>query len=133
MHRASRPASAIETSASDTRARAEPARGYNGLELVHEVVQHPWDAAALICLGDDQPLRYTELHRKMVSFAGRHLGESELTRTRHRLIRRALIQVGHGPNGRQVYTITGAGQKRLKQIKVLMAIAPRLEGVASEP
>jgi hypothetical protein len=127
MRRGSGPTSANSVSASGDQDPSSPAAGYRVLELVRDVTQNLWDAAALICLDEDRTLRYTELHRRMASFAGRHLSESELTRTRHRLVRRELIEARRGPNGGHVYTITQAGQARLQQIHILMDVAASLD------
>nr|WP_221383165.1 winged helix-turn-helix transcriptional regulator [Actinoplanes polyasparticus] len=89
------------------------------------MVHHLWDAAALMCL-DSESLRYTDLHRKMTTLADRYLSESELTRTRHRLIRRNMISETPQTSGSKLYTITDTGRERLYQIRVLVAVAPRL-------
>jgi DNA-binding HxlR family transcriptional regulator len=99
---------------------------YDDLAKIENLVHNLWDAAALFCL-EDRPLRYSELHRDMATWSGQHLSESELTRARHRLVRRKLIIQGPGDNGHNVYSITEAGRVRLAQIRVLMQIAPRLD------
>lgn len=99
---------------------------YDDLAKIENLVHNLWDAAALFSL-EDRPLRYSELHRNMAAWSGQHLSESELTRARHRLVRRKLIIQGPGDNGHNVYSITAAGRVRLAQIRVLMQIAPRLD------
>ena len=99
---------------------------YEDLEKIEKLVHHLWDAAALICL-ERRPLRYTELHRDMRAWSGHHLSESELTRTRHRLVRRRMITVEQSGSGHNVYSITEAGRVRLNQIRILAQIAPSLD------
>ncbi|MEU4217165.1 winged helix-turn-helix transcriptional regulator [Actinoplanes sp. NPDC026623] len=99
---------------------------YNDLARIESLVRNLWDAAALFCL-EGKPLRYSELHRNMAAWSGQHLSESEMTRARHRLVRRKMILPGPGDNGHNVYAITEAGRVRLAQIRVLMQIAPRLD------
>ena len=99
---------------------------YDDLAKIENLVRNLWDAAALFCL-EHRSLRYTELHRNMAAWSGRHLSESELTRTRHRLVRRQMIKAGSGRNGHNVYFITPTGRTRLGQIRVLMQIAPHLD------
>lgn len=99
---------------------------YDELAKIENLVRNLWDAAALFCL-EHQALRYTELHRNMAAWSGgRHLSESELTRTRHRLVRRQMIKPGRGTNGHNVYAITEVGRERLAQIRVLIQVASRL-------
>lgn len=100
--------------------------GYDALAKIEELVHHIWDAMALMCL-ETRPLRYSELHRTIATSTGQHLSESELTRTRHRLVRHRMIREGPGENGRKVYAITAAGRARLRQIRVLVQIAPQLD------
>ena len=99
---------------------------YEDLAKIENLVQYPWDAAALFCLERDC-LRYSELYEGMEAWGGRHLTESELTRTRHRLVRRRMVSFGPGEHGFNVYCITEAGRVRLGQIRKVMAAAPRLE------
>lgn len=99
---------------------------YEDLAKIESLVQYPWDAAALFCLENDC-LRYSELYEGMEAWAGHHLTESELTRTRHRLVRRRMVSVGPGENGHNVYSITAAGRVRLGQIRRLMEAVPRLD------
>jgi DNA-binding HxlR family transcriptional regulator len=100
---------------------------YDALAKIHGLLHDIWDAVALICLVD-RPLRYTELHRNMTALADRFLSDSELTRTRHRLVRRRLVLERRGENGRKAYCISDAGRVRLHQIRLLMQIAPALDG-----
>lgn len=99
---------------------------YEDLAKIEKLVRNLWDAAALICL-ERRPLRYTELHRDMGAWSGHHLSESELTRTRHRLVRRRMITVEQNGSGHNVYSITEAGRVRLNQIRILAQIAPHLD------
>ncbi|WP_326550102.1 winged helix-turn-helix transcriptional regulator [Micromonospora sp. NBC_01813] len=99
---------------------------YDDLAKIDNLAHNLWDAAALFCL-EHKSLRYTELGREMAAWSGRYLSESELTRTRHRLVRRKMISPGPGANGHNVYTITQAGRARLAQIRVIIQIAPRLD------
>ena len=98
---------------------------YDDLAKIENLVHNLWDAAALFCL-DSKPLRYSQLHRNMAAWSRQHLSESEMTRARHRLVRRQMIVPGVGDNGYNVYVITEAGRARLAQIRVLIQIAPRL-------
>jgi hypothetical protein len=104
---------------------------FDDLAKIENLVHNLWDAAALVCL-ERGPRRYTELHRDMAAWSGRHLRESELTRTRHRLVRRRMIGVGPSRNGHNVYFIAEAGRVRLYQIRVLMQIVPRLDVPAAD-
>lgn len=102
---------------------------YQDLAKIENLVHNLWDAAALFCL-EHRSLRYSELHREMTAWSGQHLSESEMTRARHRLVRRRLITPGTSDNGHNVYSITEAGRVRLGQIRVLMRIAPHLDAPA---
>lgn len=99
---------------------------YNDLAKIENLVHNLWDAAALFCL-EHRSLRYSELHREMAAWSGEHLSEAEMTRARHRLVRRHLIRQEPGGNGHQVYSITQAGRVRLGQIRILIQIAPHLD------
>ncbi|RSM65131.1 hypothetical protein DMB66_17815 [Actinoplanes sp. ATCC 53533] len=99
---------------------------YDDLTKIENLVHNLRDAAALFCL-EGKPLRYSELHRNMAAWSGQHLSESEMTRARHRLVRRKMIISGPDDNGHNVYSITEAGRVRLAQIRVLIQIAPRLD------
>lgn len=98
---------------------------YEQMAKIQTVVRYLWDATALICL-ENGPLRYTELHRTMIASTERYLSDSELTRTRHRLVRSRMISEHPTGNGGKAYCITEAGQARLRDIRVLLEIAPRL-------
>lgn len=92
---------------------------YDDLEKIETLVHYLWDAAALVCL-EQQPLRYTELARGMADWSGRHLIQTDLNRTRHRLIRMNLIEEQRNSRGHKVYAITAAGRARLSQIRALV-------------
>ena len=104
---------------------------YDDLAKIESLVHNLWDAAALFCL-EGKPLRYSELHRNMAAWSRQHLSESEMTRARHRLVRRQMIVPGPGDTGHNLYAITEAGQARLAQMQVLIQIAPRLGPPADE-
>jgi protein-L-isoaspartate(D-aspartate) O-methyltransferase len=74
-----------------------------------------------------QVITFVAEMRAQLSDGGPDLDPTELTRTRHRLIRRRMISVEPSHDGHTVYSITGAGRARLGQIRVLMQMAPRLE------
>lgn len=99
---------------------------YDALAKVQTVVRHLWDAVALICL-EKEPLRYSQLLRRMAESTDRYLTESELTRARHRLVRRKLITEVWDENGDKMYSVTEVGRCRLRQIHVLVKIAPQLD------
>lgn len=99
---------------------------YSDLEKIEKLVHHLWDAVALTCL-ENAALRYTELHREMKAWSGRRLTDTELTRTRHRLVSSGMISLERSRKGHNVYSITEAGRIRLYQIRQLAQIAPRLE------
>ncbi|XVV10922.1 hypothetical protein ACQP2X_39705 [Actinoplanes sp. CA-131856] len=106
--------------------KVDAGQGYESLARIQSLVHHLWDATALMCL-DRQPLRYTELHRRMSAMTACHLTESELTRTRHRLVNTRMIRESRSPAGSKVYFITDLGRHRLEQIRILLEVAPRIE------
>jgi DNA-binding HxlR family transcriptional regulator len=99
---------------------------YRDLARIESLVQYPWDAVALFCLEDDC-LRYSELYEGMEAWGARHLTESELTRTLHRLVRRGIVSVEPGAHGYNAYCITEAGRVRLGQIRSVLEAVPSLE------
>jgi DNA-binding PadR family transcriptional regulator len=100
---------------------------YRVLATIEELVHHLWDAGALYCL-EGRPLRYTELHQTIAEWSGNWFSESELTRTRRRLLRRGLISEELSSNGRKVYALTAAGRVRLDHIRALAEFAEYLDG-----
>lgn len=99
---------------------------FEDLEMVEDLTQYPWDAAALFCL-EHGCLRYSELHESMESWGDRNLTESELTRTLSRLVRRHMTSVAPGGGGHNVYGLTDAGRSRLGRLQRLMEAAPHLD------
>jgi DNA-binding PadR family transcriptional regulator len=88
---------------------------YNDLAKIEDLVHHLWDAGTLHFLASGS-LRYTDLHDKLTAWSGRRLSDSELTRTRRRLLNQGLITEDSRANGRKVYSITATGRARLEQI-----------------
>lgn len=99
---------------------------FSDLEEIEKLVHHLWDAAALICL-ENASLRYTELRREMKAWSGRRLTDTELTRTRRRLVDGGLIRVELSQEGHNVYALTEAGMTQLYKIRRLAQTVPNLE------
>ncbi|WP_204038506.1 LysR family transcriptional regulator, partial [Micromonospora qiuiae] len=71
-----------------------------------------------VCLGEQGPLRYSELGNGITGWTGTRIGDGEITRTVTRLLESGLAQEAF-VDGHRSLTLTDAGRHRLEMIRAL--------------
>ncbi|GGM67029.1 hypothetical protein GCM10011608_60400 [Micromonospora sonchi] len=85
---------------------------------IRDIIQHRYVIGALVCLGEQGPLRYSELGNAITGWTGTRVGDGEITRTVTRLLESGLAQEAF-VDGHRSLTLTDAGQHRLEMIRAL--------------
>ena len=102
-------------------------RQFDHLKQVNDLVDNPWEGAALFCL-QASPLRWTEIGRHIAIWSGERPTDSQITRALKRLERQGYLSKTGGPGHRRgQYSITDAGRERVSRIAAVIKAIEKIE------